>query len=262
MRLKDKFAVIIGGAIGIGGGITRRFAEEGCNMLITYHGIEEIERVDKLKKELKNYNIKLDFENLEVREKDKIQDVFKKVKKLTDHVDIAINNAGVSTMNNFTELTEEEWDLCMDINAKGMFFCCQEEARIMIKQGYGKIINTSSVSAKRGTEFLVHYSASKGAILSMTFALALELAKYNINVNVVCPGVILTDMIVKRGWDWEAKLRNVDRSKIIEDSKNLISLKRFGEPIDVANLFLFLASDESNYITGQAYNVNGGLESH
>lgn len=261
MRLQNKFAVIIGGVVGIGGAISRRLGKEGCNLFISYHGDSEKKEVDKLEEELKKNKIKYYFENLDVLKKEQIKAFFNKLKETTPVLDIAINNAGVSTKNHFIDLTEEEWDFVMDVNAKGMFLCCQEEARIMIKQNFGKIINTASLASKAGAVYLAHYSASKYAVLGLTFTMAKELAQYNINVNAVCPGIVLTDMI-EREWDWESKLCGLEKEKVIERTINKIPLGRFATPDDVANMFYFLASKDSDYITGQAFNVDGGMENH
>ena len=261
MRLKNKFAVIIGGAIGIGSAITNVFAREGCNLLITHHGEKEKTEASKIEEKVKKFGIKFYYEDLDVLKKDQIIALFNKLPNYTKKLDIAVNNAGVSSMKNFIDLTEEDWDFNMDVNAKGMFFCCQEEARIMINQNYGKIINTASLVSKIGAYFLAHYAASKFAVLGLTFTMALELAKYNINVNAVCPGLVLTDMI-RREWGWEAGLRGVGEKEFEENMRQSIPLNRYAKPEDIANMFLFLASDESNYITGQAFNVNGGIENH
>ena len=131
----------------------------------------------------------------------------------------------------------------------------------MINQNYGKIVNTASIASKIGAPYLAHYTASKFAVLGLTFTMALELAKYNINVNAICPGTVLTDMIL-RGWEWESKLRGINKEEFVENWRESIPLKRFAKPEDIANMVLFLSSDESNYITGQAFNVNGGSENH
>lgn len=261
MRLKNKFAVIIGGAVGIGAGITNSFAKEGCDLLITHHGEKEKIGVTKIAENVKKFGIKFYYEDLDVLKKDQIIALFKKLPNYTQKLDIAVNNAGVSNMKNFVELTEEDWDFNMDINAKGMFFCCQEEAKIMINQNYGKIINTASLAAKIGAPFLAHYSASKSAVIGLTYAMMLELSKYNITVNAVCPGLVLTDML-KREWKWEADLRGMEENEFIEEMKRGIPLNRYAKPEDIAYIYLFLASDEANYITGQAFNVNGGQVSH
>ncbi len=261
MRLKNKFALIIGGAIGIGGAITRRFIKEGCDLMITYYSEKEKTEVQKLEREAKETGIKFYYEQLDVLSKKQIIEFFKKINAVTNKLDIAVNNAGVSSMKSFIELTEEDWDFNMDTNAKGMFFCCQEEAKIMIEQKNGKIINTASLAAKIGAPFLAHYAASKFAVLGFTFTMAIELSKYNINVNAVCPGIVLTEMI-KREWEWESKLRGINQETFINNLKDSIPLRRFASPEDVASMFLFLASDDSNYVTGQAFNVNGGSENH
>ena len=110
-------------------------------------------------------------------------------------------------------------------------------------------------------KFSVNAAASKFAVLGFSYTMALELAKYNINVNSVCPGIVITDMIM-REWKWESKLRGIDETEFIENMRQNIPLNRFAKTEDIANMFLFLASDESNYITGQAFNVNGGTGSH
>lgn len=261
MRLKDKFALIVGGAIGIGGAITRRFIEEGCDLMVTYYNEKEKIEIQELERKAKETGIKFYYGQLDVLSRKQIIEFFKKINTVTNKLDIVVNNAGVSSMKNFVELTEEDWDFNMDTNAKGMFFCCQEEAKIMIAQKMGKIINTASLAAKIGAPYLAHYAASKFAVLGFTFTMAIELSKYNINVNAVCPGIVLTDMI-KREWKWESELRGVNEEAFVNSLKNSIPLGRFATPEDVANMFLFLASDDSNYITGQAFNVNGGSENH
>jgi len=261
MRLKNKFAVIIGGAIGIGAAITNTFAKEGCNLLITHHGDGEKIEAEKISENVKKFGIKFYYEDLDVLKKEQIISLFKRLPQYSEKFDIAVNNAGVSNMKSFVDLTEQDWDFNMDINAKGMFFCCQEEAKIMIKQNYGKILNTASLAAKIAVPFLAHYTASKFAVLGFTYTMAHELAPYNITVNAVCPGVVLTDMI-RREWKWESALRGVGEKDFVENLRNSIPLNRFAKPEDIANMFLFLASDESDYITGQSFNVNGGQESH
>ena len=261
MRLKNKFAVIIGGSSGIGEAVSRRFLEEGCNLVITYNsekgkiGAQNLESVAKQKK------IEFYYRHLDIISKKQIQVFFSELKTLTGKLDIAVNNAGVSSMKDFTELTEKDWDYNMDINAKGMFFCCQEEAKIMVKQNFGRIINTASLASKIGAPYLVHYSASKYAVLGLTFSMAMELAKYNITVNAICPGIVLTDMI-QREWQWESSLRGISKEKLIKIQKESVPLTRFATPEDIANMFFFLASDDADYITGQAFNVNGGIENH
>ncbi len=261
MRLKNRFAVIIGGASGIGKAITRSFMDEGSDLMITYYNEKSKNDAQKLEREAKEKGTNLYYSRVDVLSKKQIIGFFEEVKKLAGRIDIAVNNSGVSSMRKFIELTEEDWDYNMDVNAKGIFFCCQEEAKIMMKQNSGKIINTASLASKIGAPFLAHYAASKFALLGFTFTMALELAQYNINVNAVCPGVVLTDMI-QREWEWESQIRGINKETLISNIKQSVPLGRFATPEDIANLFVFLASDDSNYITGQAFNINGGMESH
>lgn len=261
MKLKNKFAVIVGGVVGIGAAISKRFGREGCNLIISYHGESEKGEISRLEGALKKNKIKYYFENLDVLKKDHIKAFFNKVKEITQVLDIAINNAGAATENNFVDLAEKEWDFVMDVNAKGMFLCCQEEARIMIKQNFGKIINTASLASKTGVQYIVHYSASKYAVLGLTFTMAKELAVYNINVNAVCPGIVLTGM-KERNWHARAQLCDLGYDEIVEKDRAKIPLGRFATPDDIANMFYFLALEDSDYITGQGFNVDGGLENH
>jgi len=176
-------------------------------------------------------------------------------------IDILVNNAGVSSMAPMIDLEEKDWDLNMDINAKGQFLCSRAVAKHMIKQKSGKIINNASLAAKRGARFLAHYSASKFAVLGLTYTMAIELAPYNITVNAVCPGIVETDMI-EREWKWEGDLRGMTPDEVRDEVLGEILLGRFGQPEDVAGVVAFLASKDADYLTGQSINVNGGMESH
>ncbi|MBC7334500.1 MAG: SDR family oxidoreductase, partial [Actinobacteria bacterium] len=188
MKLRNKFGVIIGGAVGIGRAITNRLAEEGCNLYITYYSDTELEGAKELKKRLGSYDIFFDYAQLDILNINEVKGFFKKIESSGKKLDLAINNAGISVKNSFTNISEEEWDLIMNVNAKGIFFCCQEEAKIMMKQNYGKIINTASIAGKVGAMYLSHYAASKNAVLGFSFSIAKELSEYNITVNCVCPG--------------------------------------------------------------------------
>jgi len=166
-------------------------------------------------------------------------------------VDILVNNAGICQFKPFLELTEEEWDRTLDINLKGYFLCAQAAAKEMVQRKSGVIINIASVAmgqAGVGFPTLVHYCASKGAIVAMTEALALELAPYNIRVNAISPGAIETPMIDPLKKD----------PKAIEGMLARIPMHRVGKPEEVSNLVLFLASDKSSYMTGSTVVIDGG----
>jgi len=174
-------------------------------------------------------------------------------------VDILINNAGVTKSLGFLEVTEADWDWMYSINARGLFFCMQRVAREMIKQQSGKIVNIASIAGKgfRGTSNIA-YAGTKGAVIAMTRIAASQLARYNINVNAICPGATRThlyetiqqEMLAKRGISAEEADRRMEAS---------IPLGRANSPDEIANMACFLASDESNNITGQSINVDGGL---
>jgi NAD(P)-dependent dehydrogenase (short-subunit alcohol dehydrogenase family) len=174
-------------------------------------------------------------------------------------VDILINNAGVTKSLGFFDVGEADWDWMYSINARGLFFCMQRVAREMMKQNSGKIINIASIAGKgfRGTSNIA-YAGTKGAVIAMTRIAASQLARYNINVNAICPGATRThlyetiqqEMLAKRGLTAEEADRRMEAS---------IPLGRANSPDEIANMAVFLASDESNNITGQSINVDGGL---
>jgi NAD(P)-dependent dehydrogenase (short-subunit alcohol dehydrogenase family) len=182
-----------------------------------------------------------------------------------ERVDVWCNNAGVSTMNRFVDLTEEDWDFNMNVNARGVFLCSQVVARQMMRQSpdeisglRGKIINTASMAGKRGNApFLAHYVASKFAVVGLTQAMAGELAPHGILVNAVCPGYVRTRM-QERELQWEAELRGVSVEEVRQLYVADTPLSRLETPEDVAGVVVFLASPAADFITGEAINVNGG----
>lgn len=254
--MNGKAVIVAGSAAGIGAAIALRLAKDGADLLvadINYDGVSQLsEEIRSLGAQC--HPIQVDVSNS--------QDVRRMVAKCLEgygKLDIAVNNAGVSSIAPVVDLTEEEWDFNLDINAKGVFLCCQAEVRAMIPQGYGKIINTASMAAKRGIPLLAHYAASKWAVVGFSKSLALEVAKDNITVNCVCPGFVQTGMQT-REIEWEAKLRNMTQEQVRQEYIDLTPLGRLEQPQDVANLVSFLASEDSNFMTGQAINVTGGIE--
>jgi NAD(P)-dependent dehydrogenase (short-subunit alcohol dehydrogenase family) len=199
------------------------------------------------------------FFKADVSKSTDVNAMIEKVLNEFGRIDIACNNAGVSSMARAVDLSEKDWDYNMDINAKGVFLTNQVEARVMIKQGYGKIVNIASMASKRGVPFLAHYAASKYAVVGFSKTLALELAPYGINVNCVCPGLVKTEM-QEREVCWEAKLRGISQEQVYKDYVNMTPLGRLEEPEDVTRVVLFLASKDADFMTGQAINVTGGIE--
>jgi len=242
MRLKEKVALITGGGSGIGAAVARRFAEEGAFVAIgdvNPRGGEQI--VD----EIKRRGGRSIFCQVDVRKRDEVNRMIDQVVQEFGRLDILINNAGVTRDNLSARMSEEEWDFVVDVNLKGTFLCSQAAFRPMRKQRYGKIVNTASVVV-RGNMGQVNYSSSKAGIIGLTRTLALEYARANINVNCIAPGFIDTPM--SAAMPEKTKELALDR----------IPIKRMGTPEEVANLHLFLASDEANYITGQVIFIDGG----
>jgi len=256
--LPDKIAIVTGASKGIGRAIALRLAKEGANVVIADVDKDEGEKVAQMIREIGRdcLAVKCDVSNVQ-----EVEDMVEKTMQKLGRIDILVNNAGVSSMAPMVELEEKDWDFNMDINAKGQFLCSRAVAKHMIKQRSGKIINNASLAAKRGARFLAHYSASKFAVLGLTYTMAIELAPYNITVNAVCPGIVETDMI-RREWKWEGDIRGMTPDEVRNEVLGEILLGRLCQPEDVAGAVAFLASKDADYLTGQSINVNGGMESH
>jgi meso-butanediol dehydrogenase/(S,S)-butanediol dehydrogenase/diacetyl reductase len=185
--------------------------------------------------------------------------VFDQVFAAFGGLDILAANAGISTMNPVVDLTEAEWDSNMDVNAKGVFLSNQAAVRRWLATGSpGVIVNTASLAGKLGAPLLAHYAASKFAVLGFTQSLAKEVARQNIRVNCVCPGFVRTSM-QEREIAWEGKLRGMTPEAVRAEYISLTPLGRIEEPEDVADIVLFLASDLSRFLTGEAINASGGV---
>jgi meso-butanediol dehydrogenase/(S,S)-butanediol dehydrogenase/diacetyl reductase len=196
---------------------------------------------------------------LDVTDAAAIETAFEAAEAALGPLDLVCANAGVSTMNPVADLTEDEWDLNMAVNAKGVFLTNRTAVRRWIARGTkGTIVNTASLAAKVGAPFLAHYSASKFAVVGFTQALAREVAKDGIRVNAVCPGFVRTSMQA-REVEWEARLRGVPPERVLRDYIAQTPLGRLEEPDDVAKVVVFLASDMAGFMTGQAVNVTGGV---
>jgi 3-oxoacyl-[acyl-carrier protein] reductase len=246
MKLKGKIALVTGSSRGIGRAVALAYAKEGAKVVVNYTSNE------KAAKEVVEAIEKMDSQAIAVK-----ADVAKKaeterlVQAAIDQfgrIDILVNNAGFGRPAMMLKMEEEQWDQVIDIHLKGAFLCSQAAGRHMKEQKSGKIINVSSVAGLVGTVGQINYSAAKGGVLSMTKSMARELARYNVCVNVISLGIVATDM--------SEKIRSDE--KLSEIYMNRILLKRFAEPEDISPAFVFFASDESNYITGQLLCVDGG----
>ena len=246
-RLEGRVAVVTGGGRGIGRAICLAYAKEGADVVLNYASkdqpaqevVEMIKKIGKKAVAVKgNVAIKADVDRI-------IQAAIDNFGK----IDILVNNAGVSKPNMLHKMTEEQWDEVIDIQLKGPFLCTQMASKYMMEKKYGKIINVTSSAGLWGTKGQINYSSAKGGIIALTKSAARELAGYGITVNVVQPGYVGTEMFDKVKAD----------PKLMEIYTGRILLGRFAEPEEVAPTFVFLASDEANYITGQLICVDGGL---
>lgn len=242
MRLREKVALVTGGGSGIGAAVCRRFAREGAFVVVADVDRAAAERVASEIKERGGRALSL---GVDVRDRAEVEEMVKRVEEECGGLHILINNAGITRDNLAVRMTEGDWDLVVEVNLKGTFLCSQAAFRPMRRQRYGKIINTASV-AVRGNLGQANYSASKAGIIGLTRTLALEFARAGICVNCIAPGFIETPMTAGLP------------EKVKEEALRRIPLGRFGKPEEVAELHLFLASPESDYITGQVFFIDGG----
>jgi len=259
-NLKDKVAIITGARRGMGRTHALTLAKAGAKVVVSDISLEDCEKVVKEIEEAAREGEprpegreggEAIAVECDVSKKEEVDDMVRKAVEKFGKVDILVNNAGICPFKPFLELTEEDWDKVLDINLKGYFLCAQAAAKEMAKQKSGVIINIASVAmGQQGVGFpnIIHYCASKGGIVAMTEAMALELASYNIRVNAISPGMIETPMINSVKSD----------PKSMEGLLVRVPMKRIGQPQEVSNLVLFLASEESSYITGSTIVVDGG----
>ncbi len=255
MRLERKVAIVTGGAQGMGRAIALRYAQEGARVVIG-----DLKQVDgqKVVDEITAQNGQAIAVMVDVRDQQQVQAMIDTAVKEFGGLDILVNNAGVGRIIPFLETTEQDWNFMFDINCKGLLWCSQAAARVMIKQGRGgKIVNMASQAGRRGEAYVLAYCASKACVISMTQSMALALAEHKINVNALAPGVVDTPF-------WEevdkqfAKIMNVPVGEPRRRAITSIPLGRIEQPEDVTGLAVFLASNESDYITQQCINVDGG----
>ena len=244
MRLKDKVAIITGGSRGIGFATAQAFLREGATVIIAASSQQS---ADKAAKELQNQfpDAKIGAISPKLSDLQDVKTAFAKVRQEFGCVDILVNNAGVSESTPFTEYTEEEFDRVMDLNIKGVFNSTRAAVECMSVRGKGVILSTSSMVSIYGQPSGVAYPTSKFAVNGLTVSLARELGPKGIRVNAVAPGIIETDM-----------MKAVPK-EVIEPLIAQVPLRRLGQPEDIANAFVFLASDEASYITGVVLSVDG-----
>ena len=242
--LKDKIAVVTGGARGIGYAIAEEFVNEGADVVLL--DIAFPEDFDDKANLLRNKGRKVIAKIVDITNTAATQQALEEIEKEFGKIDILVNNAGITRDRLLVRMTEEDWDAVLNVNLKGCFNTIRTVSRVMAKQRSGKIINVSSVVGLIGNFGQANYSSSKAGIIGFTKTLAKELGKDKITVNAVAPGFIETDMTHQMP------------AKILEMMISRTPLKRLGKPEEIANAFLFLASDEASFITGSTLSVDGG----
>jgi len=247
--LSGKNALVTGGSRGIGSGISIVLAKQGANVAVNC--IEKMDKCDYISGEVMKAGRDSISLKADVSKKEEVENMFKQIKDRWGKLDILINNAGIIDYASFEDITEEKWDKIMDINLKGQFLCAQEAVKLMKPGKWGRIINISSISSGGvgiGFKNISHYTASKGGVVALTENMAIELAQYGINVNTVAPGAIESDMTAP----------TLEDEKVMKSMLEQIPKGRIGKPEDIGAACVFLASDESDYITGTVIYVDGG----
>jgi D-sorbitol dehydrogenase (acceptor) len=255
MRLQNKVAIVTGGAQGMGRAISRRYAEEGASVVVADMNLSGAQKVVD---EITNAAGKAVAVPVDVRHQEQVQRMVDTAVERFGGLDILVNNAGVGKIIPFFETTEQDWNFMFDINCKGLLWCSQAAAKVMIVQGRGgKIINLASQAGRRGEALVLAYCASKACVISMTQSMALALAEYKINVNAIAPGIVDTPF-----WDEVdkqfARLLNMEIGEPKRKFTAMIPLGRIEQPEDVAGVAAFLASSDADYMTQQCINVDGG----
>lgn len=255
-----KTVVITGACRGIGAGIAERFARDGANLVMVSNAERVFETAETLRQQ---YGVDILPLQIDVTNEQQVQQLYQQALEKFGTVDVSIQNAGVITIDRFDRMPKQDFERVLAVNTTGVWLCCREAAKIMVKQRAGSLINTSSGQGRQGFIYTPHYAASKMGVIGITQSLALELAPYNITVNAFCPGIIESEMWGYNDRVWGEILSSDEKryakGELMAEWVQGIPLKRAGQPQDVAGLVAFLASDDARYLTGQTINIDGGL---
>ena len=244
MRLQDKVAIITGAGAGLGKAGAFKFASEGAKVVVADYNEENGKAVAAKIKEDGGEAI---FVKVDVSNWEQVQAMVDKTVEEFGTVDILVNNAGVTADAFLVKMDHEMWDKVINVNLKGVFNCTKAVAPLMTEKGEGKIINTSSVVGQQGNVGQTNYSATKAGVLGMTKTWAKELGYKGVNVNAVAPGYVMTEMVA------------AVPEKVLDKIRGKVPFRKLGKPEDIANAYLFLASDEAAYCNGTVLDVNGGI---
>ncbi len=250
MRLKDKVAIITGGAKGMGRTSVLRFLEEGAKVVVADIDEKGMLETVELGKQISENVIGM---KVDLTKENEVKNLVDKTVEAFGTIDVLFNNAGMNHAALLHETTLEDWELVFDVNVKSMFLTCKYVLPIMMEKRKGSIINTASPGALVGLRGISAYCASKGAVPSLTRSIAIDYAQYNIRANFLCPGVILTEMTEK------IIQSKPDPDEFREWYRKARPLGRFGEPVEIANAAVYLASDETTFMTGASIVADGGF---
>jgi len=242
MRLKDKIAIVTGGSRGIGKAISELFAKEGATVII----MDLLPQGQKVADSINDSGGKAEYNQVSVTDKSAVENLFKNVNGKYGKIDILINNAGITRDRTLEKMSEEEWDAVIDVNLKGVFICTQAVVPYMKANTYGRIVSAASNVGLRGNFGQTNYAATKAGVIAMTKTWTMEFGKYGITSNAIAPGFTMTDMVDKIPEEHFTKI------------KDSIPLRTVAQPIDIAYGYLYLASDETRFVSGICLTIDGG----
>ncbi len=243
MRLKDKVAIVTGGARGIGKAVSELFAQEGATVIIW----DLLDQGTTTAEGINDKGGTAEFHKISVTDKEAVQTAMAAVHAKYGKIDVLINNAGITRDKTLQKMSEEEWDAVIDVNLKGVFLCAQAVTPYMKEAGYGRIVSAASNVGLRGNFGQTNYSATKAGVIAMAKTWTMELGKYGITANALAPGFTLTEMVEKIP------------AEHLEAIKKQIPLQKAAEPIDIAYGYLYLASDEARFVSGICLTIDGGI---
>jgi NAD(P)-dependent dehydrogenase (short-subunit alcohol dehydrogenase family) len=256
----EKVVVVTGAAHGIGEAIASRFSAEGARVVLVDYVKDVTTTAERIQHK---YGHEVMSFQVDVTEESQVAHLYQQVFDHLGHIDVSVQNAGIITIDHFDQMPRRDFDHVLQVNTTGVWLCCREAAKYMVRQGFGSLINTSSGQGRQGFIFTPHYAASKMGVIGITQSLAHELAPHNIRVNAFCPGIIETEMWEYNDRVWGEILSTPEKTyakgELMAEWVQNLPMKRAGKPEDVAGLVRFLASNDASYITGQTINVDGGL---